>query len=1092
MTCSSSEGGPGATEPTVKTSIGHTRGDAVVLSRDERIAVACNRSASVVTIFLLDPTATPDKVILQKKEIDLGPDWEPWVAVIGADDDTAYVVSRHKQVVLRILRLHSDPTRDDPLHDAAVGSEPTAIVITPSGERLFVANWADGTIGVITTYDFKTHTPIDLNEPLARTGRLGSVASRLALAHPRALAITDHGHGDDDEETLYATEFFSQPMLESPRVPPPNLDAGTPGQVFAEGGAGGAGLGPPEASVIAPACMMEIANPAASCLSKCLCRTCPVPYDDCLKEGTDTNCKAFVQCAHENHCGDPKSCGVCMNLLSRVSLSIARPPCFTSCSAECPIIEHPDGSIADAGTATDAMTSDATVDATSLDATVSDAMTPDTGGTATDAAAAPATPPPGDVTSFDRNREGLVYPFPIREGVPGDPIPIRPVADTGFYDAPNAALDPAQRRPTSCFPNQLYAAVIDNDRLYVTSMCASPAGPLGPAKKMDNSTDTSNFKTIVYPVVFAIDTTKNVEAPEQRLVLTQKLEGLYAADNAAERRFPLVPNAIVASSSTSGKLKLYITALSADAVFEAEPASGASSPGGPGTIGEPGARFVDLAANGVQAGRLPVGIAVSQRTEAPFALVVNDATQNVSVIDLAKSSVVAFKDTADEVRRAKEYLDSPANNGHRLFATGLDTWSFKGEAWLSCESCHPDGLSDGVTWFFARGPRRTISAAGTYDSGPSPRRRMMLWGGNIDEVHDIEAIVRSVAGGSGVMLWTYPFGPPSNDLRILYDGTLPIPKGEKVDPKPTTTLLNNLNGSLASLVQNKLCAADAPVCDTTAVTGWNDVDAFIRTVRAPRAPTMDADQASLAAQGKALFEQGNCAACHGGPGFTLSKVFYTPGVENNGALPYAAPPSMSVPPALLGQLRTVTYDVPMPMTSLNPPGKSGSAPLRRWSPGSTDSVTYAYQAATAAADQINCVLRDVGTFPAQPPASTNFLGVTPPGAPQVLELRQDMKTLALGATGFNIPSLVGIAAGAPYFHAGNARTLEEALDIVFEKHHQALAPGFLGGSDQRRSAIPALVAYLLSIDDSTQTIDPPAQALGFNPDLCARTATAIR
>src|SRR4051812_11612502 len=63
MTCSSSEDTRDTTgRPSGGTSVGHTRGGAVVLSRDERIAVACNRSASVVTVFLLDPTAPPDKV----------------------------------------------------------------------------------------------------------------------------------------------------------------------------------------------------------------------------------------------------------------------------------------------------------------------------------------------------------------------------------------------------------------------------------------------------------------------------------------------------------------------------------------------------------------------------------------------------------------------------------------------------------------------------------------------------------------------------------------------------------------------------------------------------------------------------------------------------------------------------------------------------------------------------------------------------------------------------------------------------------------------------------------------------------------------
>ena len=120
-------------------------------------------------------------------------------------------------------------------------------------------------------------------------------------------------------------------------------------------------------------------------------------------------------------------------------------------------------------------------------------------------------------------------------------------------------------------------------------------------------------------------------------------------------------------------------------------------------------RFIDLAPLNQRAGRLPVGIAVSRRR--PLALVVSDNSQNLAVVDLESNAVRAVEKTATKIARAAEVLDSPANAGRQHFATGLDVWSFKGEAWLSCEGCHPDGLSDGVTWFFARGPRRTISTA---------------------------------------------------------------------------------------------------------------------------------------------------------------------------------------------------------------------------------------------------------------------------------------------------------------------------------------------------------------------------------------------
>jgi hypothetical protein len=160
--------------------------------------------------------------------------------------------------------------------------------------------------------------------------------------------------------------------------------------------------------------------------------------------------------------------------------------------------------------------------------------------------------------------------------------------------------------------------------------------------------------------------------------------------------------------------------------------------------------------------------------------------------------------------------------------------------------------------------------------------------------------------------------------------------------------------------------------------------------------------------------------------------------------------------------------------------------LRSFTPADpTDAaaVQCAYDTCSAN-DQINCALRAVGTFPAQTPNSPTIDGIVASGAPQVLELRDDMKTLALGASGFNVPSLLGLATRAPYYHAGNARTLEEAFDPVFRAHYQAMVPGFLDDSEDRAADVQALVHFLLSIDESTPLEAIPSDQLGFEPVLC--------
>src|SRR6185437_9901657 len=105
-------------------------------------------------------------------------------------------------------------------------------------------------------------------------------------------------------------------------------------------------------------------------------------------------------------------------------------------------------------------------------------------------------------------------------------------------------------------------------------------------------------------------------------------------------------------------------------------------------------------------------------------------------------------------------------------------------------------------------------------------------------------------------------------------------------------------------------------------------------------------------------------------------------------------------------------------------------------------------------------------------------------AVNVLELRQDMVTGGQGAAptgrGFNPPSLLGLSVGAPYFHAGNARTLEEGFSAMFTKHHQsAVANVFSPDATQ----VKQLVAYILSIDEDETTFAIPAKG-NSGGDLC--------
>jgi YVTN family beta-propeller protein len=82
-----------------------------------------------------------------------------------------------------------------PHNHIAVGTEPYGLVLTPNGTRLYVSNSRSNSISVIDT---NTETLI------ATIPNVG--------IEPRGMAITNDGDDDDQDETLYVTQFLSLPI----------------------------------------------------------------------------------------------------------------------------------------------------------------------------------------------------------------------------------------------------------------------------------------------------------------------------------------------------------------------------------------------------------------------------------------------------------------------------------------------------------------------------------------------------------------------------------------------------------------------------------------------------------------------------------------------------------------------------------------------------------------------------------------------------------------------------------------------------------------------------------------------------------------
>jgi cytochrome c peroxidase len=226
------------------------------------------------------------------------------------------------------------------------------------------------------------------------------------------------------------------------------------------------------------------------------------------------------------------------------------------------------------------------------------------------------------------------------------------------------------------------------------------------------------------------------------------------------------------------------------------------------------------------------------------------------------------------------------------------------------------------------------------------------------------------------------------------------------------------------------------------------VEAWIASL--PRPPASKRLDSLAVSRGRQLFANGGCAACHGGPLWTVSRIPYVPSFAKNGS----AVGDDGVPSAPSGLRLEQRNAMPLWNPSLN-----------------TDTLKVAPEqvmidggAVTIGPERITCVLRNVGTFDRQDP-----LEVKSTGQP------------AQGELGFNPPSLFGLSTSAPYLHHGKAKTLEELFSAPFAAHHQAAAAGFLTEGDGGVNAgeVSDLVAFLESIDEGTLPF-----AIPFGTDVC--------
>lgn len=573
----------------------------------------------------------------------------------------------------------------------------------------------------------------------------------------------------------------------------------------------------------------------------------------------------------------------------------------------------------------------------------------------------------GAKEATDGAREGRVFRIST-----GD----HSVLESTFAPHPDSGV--SNFEATGFYPNQLYSCIINKPSdsasplVYVTAVGASPAS-------FNQATD---FHQNVQGMVGVIDAETGEEVAERSVNLNALVDKL-----AAPKRFVAIPMDIAfAPNSDFG----YVASPASNSLFRIDWSVSPPTGGAPS-----GTAFLPTAA-------IPTGVAILGKTAYTY----NEVDRSISVIDLAQQETVQMSvASAPQPTEASELSEL---RGQKFFSTGLARWSTNG--WVSCLACHPSGLSDNVTWSFPAGPRQTIDLSGTFNAGGT-RQRILNWTAIFDEIHDFELNTRNVAGGTGAIV-------SSADLNM--DGTAnAAARIDFVGPGGTADPANGFNVGSARAV-----AVSGAVPDD-----WDDIEAYIATLRAPHAATVAAGDPDA---GRVVFEEAGCQNCHGGALWTLSERYYTPQLDGDAR------------PLTLASQGIASIDVRADQVRSTDP----------------DAVFVLENDANGAPQRHSCVVRKVGTFDADGPEGH--------GAD---EIRQNGPA-AQGVDGFNVPSLLGTSLGAPYLHNGAAETLEQLLDPSgeFVAHLRAGNQVFSPSDDE----LADLIAFLRAIDDDTETftIDP--------------------
>jgi YVTN family beta-propeller protein len=474
---------------------------------------------------------------------------------------------------------------------------------------------------------------------------------------------------------------------------------------------------------------------------------------------------------------------------------------------------------------------------------------------------------PGE--GFDTGRRGIVTAIPLATLVPTR-ITLSPFSNVGFTAdrtnfCPQTAPVPPHignifcpdlgapagspvitQNPQGAFPNQLGAALIRGNRLWLPNIGAAPEPPVV-------------FNVNVQGLVHVVDTVALTEVLSEHVNLNAQVAAEPQPVNATQSLGRLFLNDIVAIDADPAGTVFLIVSRGGNYVIAA--------------VRDAFGKLNILAPNPFrfQTGNIPNGVVISSNGRRAY--VNNEVNVSVTYIDLENLTVLARDIPVGEPPAPGTFehavlmgklafftaLGIPDNNILGTPIRDINPLLHRGKqsnnGWSSCASCHPDGLSDNVTWIFAAGPRSTLPLDAFVAKDNGLDQKLVLWSALRGSNTDFNNNSRAVQGGCG----------------FASDAFAPA-------------------GACLTLGPNTL--ANPNIYDHGVTQGGSDAldvqSLWVQTVR-PLLQPQPSDAAALD-RGRTIFAN-TCASCHGGPKWTKSQIFHrdNPAFDRNPALPGVVP-----------------------------------------------------------------------------------------------------------------------------------------------------------------------------------------------------------